>query len=93
MAVNFKNLVLIKNAPMTIEGYEVTYKSDTMLDAFNREFDIRFDKKNAQGKTVKSINSKPTLVYGRDEAAQPSSNPSVYRTFANEMCIRDSLRG
>lgn len=80
-----KNLVLIKNAPMTIAGYEVTYKGDTMVDAFNREFNIKFDQKDAQGKTVKSINSNPTLVYGRDEAAQPSSNPSVYRTLANDL--------
>ncbi|MEP7268855.1 MAG: cytochrome c biogenesis protein CcsA [Saprospiraceae bacterium] len=80
-----KNLVLIKNAPMTIKEYEVTYNSDTLLDPFNREFEIRFDQKDAEGKTVKSFNSAPSLVYSRNENQSPSSNPSVHRSWKQDL--------
>lgn len=80
-----KNLVLIKNAPMSIDGFEVTYKKDSLLDQYNREFEIQFDQKDSTGKTIKSINSKPTLVYGKDEGAQLSSNPSVHRTWTKDL--------
>lgn len=80
-----KNLVLIKGAPMSIKDFEVTYKSDTLVDPFHRKFDLRFDQKDAQGKTVKSFNATPTLVYSRNESQQPSVNPSIHRTWTKDL--------
>ncbi|MBK7371122.1 MAG: cytochrome c biogenesis protein CcsA [Saprospiraceae bacterium] len=80
-----KNLVLIKGAPMTIKDFEVTYQGDTLLDPFNREFDLRFDQKAENGTTVKSFVSRPTLVYSRSENQAPSTNPSIHRSLTKDL--------
>lgn len=80
-----RNLVLIKDAPMPIRDYEVTYRSDTLLDPFNREFFIQFDKKDKDGNIIKKINSRPTLVYSRNENQGPSTNPSIHRGLTQDL--------
>lgn len=80
-----RNLVLIKDAPMPIKDYEVTYRSDTLLNPFNRKFFIQFDKKDKDGRVIKKINSTPTLVYSRNENQGPSTNPSINRTLTQDL--------
>ncbi len=80
-----KNLMLLKGVSMPIKDFEVTYLSDTLLDPFNRTFNIRFDQKDSSGRTIKSINSTPNLVYGRNEGQPVSTNPSVYRTLTKDL--------
>lgn len=80
-----RNLVLIKDAPMPIKEYEVTYRSDTLLNPFNRQFFIQFDKKDKDGRIIKKINSTPTLVYSRNENQGPSTNPSIHRGLTQDL--------
>ncbi|HNR08145.1 MAG TPA: cytochrome c biogenesis protein CcsA [Saprospiraceae bacterium] len=80
-----RNLALIKGAPMPIKDYEVTWMSDTLLDPFNRQFQIRFDHKDESGRVIKKINVSPTLIYNRNEAQPPSSNPSIYRGLLKDL--------
>ncbi len=80
-----RNLALIKGAPMPIKDYEVTWVSDTLLDPFNRQFDIRFDQKDESGKVIRKFNSFPTLIYNRNETQPPSSNPSIYRGLLKDL--------
>jgi len=80
-----RNLVLIKDAPMPIKEYEVTYLSDTLLNPFNRKFFIQFDKKDKDGRIIKKINSTPTLVYSRNENQGPSTNPSIHRSLTQDL--------
>jgi hypothetical protein len=57
-----KNVLLIRDAPMVMSGYEVTYHGDTILQN-NRTFNLSFDKLNAKGEKVEHFDLKPNVIY------------------------------
>lgn len=81
-----KNVLLIKGAPMTMSGYEVTYNGDTIIDN-NRTFDIRFSKLNDKGQKTDHFDLRPNVVYERDFSKVAASNPSTLRTLTKDIYV------
>ena len=81
-----KNVLLIKGSPMTMSGYEVNYKGDTIIDN-NRTFDIRFSKLDEKGNKVKNFDLNPNIVYERDFSKVAASNPSTLRTLTKDIYV------
>jgi cytochrome c-type biogenesis protein CcmF len=73
-----ENIMLIKGAPMYMNGYEVTYVKDT-IDGLNRAFEIMYRKKDAQGKVIESFVLKPNVLYEKNSAKIAASNPATKR--------------
>jgi cytochrome c-type biogenesis protein CcmF len=81
-----KNVLLIRDAPMVMSGYEVTYHGDTILQN-NRTFNLSFDKLNAKGEKVEHFDLKPNVVYERDFSKVAASNPSTLRTLKKDIYV------
>lgn len=73
-----KNVVLIKDLPMFMNGYQVTYTGDTSYN-HTREFFINYKKLDKAGKATESFNIKPYILYVQDFSKLASTNPSTKR--------------
>lgn len=78
-----KNVLLLKDAPMPIRGYEATYLKDT-IERQTRTFAVRFRKRDAQGNfTGEEFVLYPNVMYDRQFSQVVASNPSTkhYLTY------------
>ncbi len=78
-----RNVLLLKEAPMPIRGYEATYLGDT-LERQTRTFKVRFRKRDAQGNfTGEEFVLHPNVMYDRRFSQVVASNPSTkhYLTY------------
>ncbi len=71
-----KNILLFKNTPMFMSGYEVTYLSDT-LDTFTRTFTVNYKKRNEAGEIIEEFNLYPNVLYEKTFTKIAASNPST----------------
>lgn len=71
-----KNILLFKNTPMMMSGYEVTYVKDT-IDKFTRTYTVNYKKKNAQGKVIEEFSLHPNILYDKSFTKIAASNPST----------------
>jgi cytochrome c-type biogenesis protein CcmF len=71
-----KNILLIKNKPMFMKGYEVTYSDDT-ISGVNRTFTVNYKKKDEEGKTVEEFDLYPNIIYEKTFKKVAASNPST----------------
>lgn len=71
-----KNILLMKNSPMLMSGYEVTYVNDTMWD-FTRQFHINYKKRDGQGKGIENFDLHPNVLYDKTFTKIAASNPST----------------
>ncbi|MCO6460088.1 MAG: cytochrome c biogenesis protein CcsA [Saprospiraceae bacterium] len=81
-----RNVLLIKDAPMTMSGYEVTYHGDTIFDN-NRTFNLSFVKLDKNGQKTEHFNLRPNVVYERDFSKVAASNPSTLRTLTKDIYV------
>jgi len=71
-----KNVLLVRGLPMVINGYEVTYLSDS-LDGNRRDFEIRYRELSREGKIGRSFTLKPYALYTNDFTKIASMNPDT----------------
>lgn len=70
------NILLFKNMPMFMSGYQVTYAGDR-FEGNNRIFDIHFQEMNAQGDVRREFTLQPTALYDNKVTKVAAYNPST----------------
>lgn len=73
-----KNVLLFRDAPLLINGYRVTYLSDS-IEGTIRTYELEFEKINAEGVVSESFRLYPNIQYDREFQKQAASNPSTKR--------------
>lgn len=73
-----QNAFLIKDMPMFMNGYWVTYKSDTLL-GLTREYEVEFIKMTEKGDTVEHFTTYPNVLYDRKLTKVATANPDTKR--------------
>jgi len=74
-----KNILLIKDQPLLMSGYEVTYESDT-LDHLTRTFKVNYKKKDrATQEVLEEFDLYPNVLYDKTFTKIAASNPSTKR--------------
>ena len=71
-----QNILLFKGMPMFMNGYEVTYTSDT-LDGFTRTFSVNYKKKGEEGEVVEEFDLYPNILYNKTFDDIAATNPST----------------
>lgn len=71
-----RNILLFKNTPMFMSGYEVTYLDDT-LNTFTRTYTINYKMRNEQGEIIEDFNLYPNILYDKSFTKIAASNPST----------------
>lgn len=73
-----ENAFLIRNMPMFMNDYWVTYKSDT-LTGLTRYYEIEFVKTNEKGDTIEHFTTHPDILYNRQLTKVATANPNTKR--------------
>ncbi|MBP7184117.1 MAG: cytochrome c biogenesis protein CcsA, partial [Saprospiraceae bacterium] len=82
---NYKrNILLLKDLPMLMNKYEVTYKSDTVVN-HTRSFNINYLQKDKNGKILEDFSLSPTVIYDKSFTKIAASNPSTYRMWDKDI--------
>ncbi|MCB9082533.1 MAG: cytochrome c biogenesis protein CcsA [Lewinellaceae bacterium] len=71
-----RNILLFKDNPMIMSGYEVTYTDDT-LDVYTRTYTVNFKRKDAEGKILEEFDLHPNVLYDKSFTKIAASNPST----------------
>jgi cytochrome c-type biogenesis protein CcmF len=79
-----QNAFLIKDMPMFMNGYWVTYKSDTMY-GLTRAYEIEFLKMTEKGDTVEHFTTFPNVLYDRQITKVETANPDTKRYLDRDM--------
>lgn len=79
-----KNILLFKNSPTFMEGYEVTYTHDT-LETYTRTFTVNFRRKGEDGKILEDFNLYPNVLYEKTFEKIAASNPSTRRYLQKDI--------
>lgn len=73
-----ENAFLIRNMPMFMNDYWVTYKSDTLI-GLTRRYEVEFVKVNAKGDTIEHFITHPNILYDRKLTKVATANPNTKR--------------
>jgi len=73
-----QNAFLIKDMPMYMNSYWVTYKSDT-LEGLTRKYEVEFVKVNEAGDTLEQFTTYPNVLYDRQMTKVATANPNTKR--------------
>jgi cytochrome c-type biogenesis protein CcmF len=73
-----KNAFLVKNMPMYMNGYWVTYKSDTLI-GLTRLYEVEFIKMSEKGDTLEHFTTHPDVLYDRKLTKVATANPNTKR--------------
>jgi len=79
-----QNAFLIKNMPMFMNGYWVTYKSDT-LEGLTRYYEVEFLKMSEKGDTLEHFTTFPDVLYDRKLTKVATNNPDTKRYIDRDM--------
>lgn len=80
-----KNILIFKNNPAIMSGYEVTYTHDT-IEKNIRSYQIEFQQLDENGnKNGKNFILHPTVVYDRNMTKLAAVNPSTRRTLFKDL--------
>lgn len=79
-----KNVLLFKNRPLLINGYKVTYLSDTLIGHL-RTYEIQFDRLDEHGHIAETFLLYPDVQFDNDFLKQAASNPSTKRYFFKDV--------
>ncbi|MFN7118423.1 MAG: cytochrome c-type biogenesis CcmF C-terminal domain-containing protein, partial [Saprospiraceae bacterium] len=79
-----RNILLFKNTPMMMSGYEVTYTKDT-LDNLTRTYTVNYKRKNAAGKIIEEFNLYPNILYDKSFEKIAASNPSTKKYWNKDV--------
>lgn len=69
---------LVKDMPMFMNGYWVTYKSDTLI-GFTKEYEVEFIQMSEKGDTIERFTTYPNVLYDRDLTKVAAQNPDTKR--------------
>ncbi len=72
------NVLLFKGMPMFMSGYRVTFESDTLIGNL-REFVVKYEKLDGDGKPVEEFTVVPTATYDNKVIKVSAFNPSTKR--------------
>ena len=72
------NILLFKDSPMLMGGYEVTYTNDT-LDTYTRTYTVNYKKRDKTGKVTEEFDLYPNVLYDKTFTKIAASNPSTKR--------------
>jgi cytochrome c-type biogenesis protein CcmF len=73
-----KSAFLIKDMPMFMNNYWVTYKSDTLI-GLTRRYEVDFVKVNEKGDTLERFTTHPNILYNREMTKVATANPNTKR--------------
>ncbi|MEO5907481.1 MAG: cytochrome c biogenesis protein CcsA, partial [Saprospiraceae bacterium] len=79
-----ENTLLIKHLPMFMNGYWVTYKSDTLI-GLTREYEVEFIKMTEKGDTAEHFTTYPNVLYERKLTKIATANPDTKRYLDRDM--------
>ncbi len=79
-----KNVLLFKEAPLLINGYKVTYLSDTLVGLI-RTYEIKYERLGERGEILDSFRLYPNIQFDKDFQKQAASNPSTKRYWAKDI--------
>lgn len=79
-----RNIVLLKDAPMLMNDYEVTYVDDT-VSIFTRTFDVNYKRKDESGNVVEEFTLSPNILYDKSFTKVAASNPSTKRYWNKDI--------
>ncbi len=79
-----KNVLLFKNMPMYMSGYQVTYQKDTM-EGNLRIFTVNYEKLDSTGKVTEQFTVQPQAVYDNKVTEVKAYNPSTKRYFGKDI--------
>ncbi len=79
-----KNVLLFKDIPMFMSGYEVTYTSDTIVD-FTRVFTVNYKRYNENKDLVEEFDLHPNALYDTKFTKIASSNPSTKHYWTKDI--------
>ncbi len=71
-----KNVTLIKEKPMFMNGYWVNYESDTLVNN-ERTYNIKFSKVDSTNKILEEFTLNPMTVFSNDKTEVVAFNPST----------------
>jgi len=71
-----RNVILFEGKPALLNGYEITYQRDSMIDRM-RTYDINFKKLNQEGKVVEDFMVYPTAQFDNKLIKVAAYNPST----------------
>lgn len=71
-----RNVILFEGKPALLNGYEITYQRDSMIDRL-RTYDINFKKLDQQGKVVEDFTVHPTAQFDNKLVKVAAYNPST----------------
>ncbi|HJW28496.1 MAG TPA: hypothetical protein VJ508_04510, partial [Saprospiraceae bacterium] len=73
-----ENVFLIKHMPMYMNGFWVTYKSDTLI-GLTRKYAVEFLKLGEHGDTLEHFTTHPNILYDRKLTKVATANPNTKR--------------
>ena len=79
-----KNVYLVKNKPMFIKGYQVTYLTDTLVN-HDRIYSVSFSQIADSISEVKSFITEPYITYNNDFTEAANANPSIKRNWFRDI--------
>lgn len=79
-----KNIILYKDYPMYMSGYEVTYQFDTLIN-HERFYHIDFNKLDEKGNTQETFTLTPNVLYDQEFSKVAAVNPSTKHYLARDI--------
>ena len=79
-----RNVLLMKDAPMFMNGYEVTYVKDSIWGN-HRQFQINYKQKDEEGNILEEFDLYPNVLYERKEKKIVASNPSTQHYWTEDI--------
>ncbi len=79
-----RNVLLFKDAPMFIKGYEVTYLGDTLV-GHTRTYEIDYIQRDESGQIVDEFTVHPNILFDKEFKKQAASNPSTKRYLTRDV--------
>ncbi len=71
-----ENVILFKNRPANMNGYQITYKQDTLVDRL-RHYDINFKKLTKNGQVAEDFTVRPTAQFDNQLTKVAAYNPDT----------------
>jgi cytochrome c-type biogenesis protein CcmF len=75
-----KNIILLKNSPMVMNGYQATYEDDN-IDGTYRTYDIKFAALDSNNQTQDTFTLRPNIIYNSDFTKVEAYNPDTRRRW------------
>lgn len=79
-----RNVLLFKDAPLYIKGYEVTYVGDTLV-GHTRTYEIEYVQRDSSGTVTDAFTVHPNILFDKDFKKQAASNPSTKRYLTRDV--------